>query len=149
MGTCIRELAVAVVGVAAAMSLGAAGCVADSPDDRSQSGVDLDDLTADVDLDELTADMELVYIYGTHYEPSDSSLALGEQVLYDIPQTGQSMLMPGRQSQSAYPADPCECSDQAGCLEGWAGENLGCNVCAVFVCGQEVPNPHVCHFCSM
>lgn len=40
---------------------------------------------------------------------------------------------------------PCGC-DGPSCVESWVADNLGCDVCAVFVCGD---NPvHACHSCD-
>ena|GEM_PF-4480446 len=45
------------------------------------------------------------------------------------------------------PTDPGPCGcDGPSCLDSWAAENLGCDVCAVFVCGGH--NVHACHYCD-
>jgi hypothetical protein len=41
--------------------------------------------------------------------------------------------------------DPCLCTGQA-CLTGWVDANIGCDVCAVFVCGETTP--HACNSCQ-
>lgn len=42
--------------------------------------------------------------------------------------------------------DPCLCTG-ADCLRDWVDANVGCDVCAVFVCGGDV-NPHACNACE-
>ncbi len=43
------------------------------------------------------------------------------------------------------PSNPCNCADDE-CLRQWVDDNLGCNVCAVFTCGDR--EPHSCAPCS-
>ena len=43
------------------------------------------------------------------------------------------------------PLDPCQCVD-ASCRQQWVEVNLGCNVCAVFSCGEQ-NIPHSCNAC--
>ena len=40
---------------------------------------------------------------------------------------------------------PCNC-DGPICVESWVEDNLGCNVCAVFLC-DGAPTVHACHVC--
>lgn len=43
------------------------------------------------------------------------------------------------------PADPCDCAGES-CRRDWVDANLGCNVCAVFVCDGD-NTPHACNAC--
>lgn len=127
--------------VAGMMVLGVS-CAGDLPEDQSRFDDELD----------LPADVEVIYIYGqdtyTTYDPADSvDLSPRAPRLYDVPESGQSQLPVGHSAEAGFPDDPCECAGPD-CLEGWADNNLGCNVCAVFVCGQ-MTNEHICHFCAV
>lgn len=45
---------------------------------------------------------------------------------------------------AGVPSNPCNCTDDE-CLRQWVDDNLGCNVCAVFTCGDRLP--HSCAPC--
>jgi hypothetical protein len=42
--------------------------------------------------------------------------------------------------------DPCSCEGDK-CLEDWVDQNVGCDVCVVFTCGDNY-YPHSCHTCQ-
>ncbi|HUP21323.1 MAG TPA: hypothetical protein VNB06_00105 [Thermoanaerobaculia bacterium] len=42
--------------------------------------------------------------------------------------------------------DPCTCTGEA-CLRSWVEANIGCDVCAVFVCDGAL-GPHACNSCN-
>jgi len=47
---------------------------------------------------------------------------------------------------SSSTTDPCTCQDTA-CVETWIAENLGCNVCADFICGGD-HTAGACYLCA-
>lgn len=50
-------------------------------------------------------------------------------------------------SEHLHPLDdPCACETQA-CVDAWAEDHLGCNVCVSLVC-DDTPSTHACHFCD-
>jgi hypothetical protein len=135
----MRKLAATIV---AGMVVLGVSCVGEVPENQNQPDIEID----------LPDDVEVIYIYGqgpyTTFEPADSvNLSPRAPTLYPVPDEGRTQLPVGHAPEAIYPDDPCECIGD-GCLEGWADQNLGCNVCAVFVCGQ-MTTEHICHFCAM
>ncbi len=63
----------------------------------------------------------------------------------------ESLDLDGRMSfdwGSGLPGDngPCSCDGPA-CVQTWVDQNLGCDICAVFVCDGS-PNVHACSHCE-
>jgi len=129
--------------IVAAVALGLTGCIDDSVDKSSDThtlerGDTPDDL---LDLSEsFPPDMEVVVV---HHADSLSSII----------RPGHRSETLDRDMDSIYWADgvdqpdvgPCAC-DGPTCVQNWVDANLGCNLCAVFVC--EGPNVHACNNCN-
>jgi len=111
------------------------GCVADGPDTTDVARVD--PTAADV-AQEFPPNMVVVVINPQR----DAVSAIIQPRLHNSLDLDLRMGVVG-----SGPTDPGPCGcDGPSCLDSWAAENLGCDVCAVFVCGGH--NVHACHYCD-
>lgn len=109
-----------------------------------------------VDPAEFPPDVDVVTIDGRR-----AAAALGRAQIYADDASGErfaphaapgSVPLPGYDPEALWPDhrprseyDPCACHTPA-CLQEWVDSNLGCDVCAVVVCGDDIS--HICNLCT-